>query len=484
MLYALNDLFKDIYLSKEPICEEGRLFLTERNLSIPVAHKTGFCSTYGDMYFFYFLHGKPVRYKYRSMTNKKEQKWGPWKDGLDNDTPIPFYSQFKAPETNDLIITEGEFDCIALMQLGASNCVSLPNGASSVEKTFKAYYKFLQQFETIYIAFDMDAPGEEAAKKAMSLLPPSKCRRINFLYKDANEWVKQCDPSLDDLKHLMVNSISIESPHIVHINNLPSTYYDEIDAGASTGWPNLNKLLGGIRTGEVTVVSADTGSGKTTFCLNICKNLMDQDLGVWINSYEMSPNIVNRKIMGLVLNKCYKVGCIPNSDIDEYYEWAKRKSVYVNPISTIVTIKMIRELVELACWGYGIKYMLFDHLDYIVSGGVKATLLENIDTTVRELHTLALEFNVSIILVVHPKQMQSGHDITINDLKGSSAIKQYADNIILLTRMDRNNIEDKRYKVHIGKNRLLGTEGYAYLHYDPQCDGYKEISFQKNPFGE
>jgi twinkle protein len=480
----LNDLVINTYKSIEPICAEGRDFLAQRSLSVPEAHRKGFCSFGGNLYFIYTIKNKIVRWKRRSMTNKKDQNWGDWKNGYGNDTPIPFYSQFKTHRSDDLFITEGEFDCIAIAQLGAFNCVSLPNGASSVEKTFRAYYEFLQEFETIYIAFDMDQPGQEAAKKAMSLLPPHKYRRINFPYKDANEWVKECDPNENDLKSLMENAEKLTSPFLTHGADVPDEFFDEINIGASTGWPNLNTLLGGIRLKELTVISADTGSGKTTFCLNLCKNLLDEKNGVWINSYEMSMNVVTRKIMGLVLNKCYKVKQVSTLDVKIYKEWCKERPIYLNLISTKVCMKEVRKLVELSSIAYGIKYFLFDHLDYLVSGGSKNTILENIDNTVRELHSLALEFNISIILVAHPKQMPAKQDITINDIKGSSAIKQYADNILLLTRMDRNNPGDYRYRVHLGKNRLFGTEGSIYLHYDPMCDGYKEITFQKNPFQE
>lgn len=481
-MFDINDSVIITYRSSNPICEEGRQFLMERNLSVPKAHKSGFCSFDGNMYFIYNLNSKMVRWKRRSISNKKDQNWGPWKNGFDKDTPIPFYSHSKAYLTNDLIITEGEFDCIAIAQLGPFNCVSLPNGASSVECTFKAYYKFLQEFDTIYIAFDMDKPGEDAAKKAMSLLPHHKYRRLNFPYKDANEWIKEVDPTLEDLKVLMENAEKLTSPFLTHGADVPDEFFDEINIGASTGWANLNGLLGGIRLKELTVISADTGAGKTTFCLNLCKNLLDNGHGVWINSYEMSMNVVTRKLMGLLLNKCYKVKQVSEQDIHIYKEWCRGRQIYLNLITTKVTMKMVRDLVELSSIAYGIRYFLFDHLDYLVCGGSKNSLLENIDATVRELHTLALEFNVAILLVAHPKQMPARQDITINDIKGSSAIKQYADNILLLTRMDRNYPDDKRYRVYLGKNRLFGTEGSIYLEYEPQCDGYKEFSFPKNPF--
>ena len=93
---------------------------------------------------------------------------------------------------------------------------------------------------------------------------------------------------------------------------------------------------------------------------------------------------------------------------------------------------------------------------------------------------IAMEFNIGIILVVHPRQIQGEpRELTINDLKGSSAIKQYADNIILLTRMetiDANQVN--KVKVKVVKNRLLGIQSFLMLNYLKENDSYCEETYE------
>ena len=464
-----------LYYSKKPFCDEGLEFLLDRNLSPNVAHRAGCCSKDGNMYFLYCKDGLPVRFKVRNMKNKKDQKWSSLTNEDKDSFKTPFFSHSKGSPSDYLIITEGELDCVALSQLGASNCVSLPNGASSVEKTFRENYEYLQQFETIYIAFDMDKPGEEAAKKAMSLLSPKKYRRIAFPNKDANDWLKE-NPEIDfyDLQSLMASASKVESPDFTNLVDAKKEYHDELDLGLSTGWNKLDQILGGLRKGEVTVVSADTGSGKSTFCINLFKNIAEQGKAVWINSYEMSPTMVYRKLASAVLQKKMKFQAFSSEESKEFKDWSLKHKCYLNVSNRSVNLKDLRNQFEMASLAYDVGYILIDHLDYLVN--LKAdSRLEAIDETIKEIHSLAMEFGVSVVLVVHPKQLPEGKEVSMHDLKGSSAIKQYADNIMVVTRMDRLEPSDKlRVKIRVWKNRLCGIESFFYLRYVPETDGYTE----------
>jgi twinkle protein len=468
---------KQLFINDDGLCAEGRLYLTDRGLNIPVAQRAGIASQDGKIYFAYTYNGEIVRWKYRSMSDKKDTRFNLLSDEEKEKFKMPFYNQQNWPTSDFLIITEGEFDCIALLQLMGSNVVSLPNGAGSLESTFRNQYEYLQQFDKIYLCLDMDEAGDLADKKAMTLLSPTKYRRIMLPCKDANEWVlKNPEVEKKDLEIFMRNAKRIEDQSFVNMAFLDSDYYEAIDLGVSTGWKGLDLILGGLRKGELTVVSADTGSGKSTFCMNLIHNIAQQGLGIWINSYEMDSKIVNRKLASIVLKKQFKYEKFLNEDVKKYKEWLGKKHCYINQDNSQVDIGLLRKQFEAASYAYGINYILIDHFDYIHGAGNKATSLENIDEAIREIHSLAMEFNVAVILVVHPKQVQSStQELTMSDLKGSSSIKQYADNIIILTRMDRLDPMDvNRVKIRVWKNRLYGVEKSFFLRYLSEIDGYVE----------
>ena len=454
--------------------EEGLSYLGSRYLNAAVAHQMRISAYGGMVYFPFFRNGEVFGWKVRSIEEKKDQRSINVCEGED----WPFFGQETPEDSSYLIITEGEFDAIALKELGAKNVVSLPHGSSSVEKSFKSNYKFLQEFDCIYIAFDSDDAGNKAAEKASKLIPANKFRRIIFPEgcKDANDWLIKEIPDADDLSRLMLNSKRIHVPDIVPMYEFKDLISKAIPMGESTGFKGLDNIIGGFRCGEVVVISADTGSGKTTFCTNLISNLAKKGSSVWVNSYEMDIRIVARKIFSVACNKNFRLNEFTEQDESNFTFWSLRNKIYLNPISRGHSIKELRNSVEMAVYAYGIKFVFIDHLDYIKSRGESKNVLENIDEAMREIHQIALEFGVCIILVVHPKQVEAGRELTKNDLKGSSSIKQYADNIIILTRMENIDSSAKKgqVKFNVVKNRLLGKEQFFVMSYNENTDSYSE----------
>jgi replicative DNA helicase len=124
---------------------------------------------------------------------------------------------------------------------------------------------------------------------------------------------------------------------------------------------------------------------------------------------------------------------------------------------------------------------MLDHLDYLVNFR-RDKLHEAIDETVKRLHELAFSLSMHFLLICHPRQAATpNEEVGIHSLKGSSSIKQYADNIIVLHRCSRtdNKADPDKVKVRVVKNRMFGVEGTTNLFYQPKWDGYLEFTKEK-----
>lgn len=263
---------------------------------------------------------------------------------------------------------------------------------------------------------------------------------------------------------------------IVPIADLPASFRFEIDKGYSTGWRCLDKYLHGIRKGELTVITADTGSGKTTFCTQMMVNCAMQGVPVWINSWEMRPEIVMRKIASVALRKPMKMQNFTELDNANFDEWCSLYCIYVNPHTIGINIVTLGEQLR-AAKEIGVQVVMIDHLDYLVNMR-RDKIYEAIDETVKALHEMAFDLSMHLFLICHPRQSSTSTDeIGIHSLKGSSSIKQYADNVIILHRCSRTDPQSdpNKVKVRIAKNRMFGTEGITYLFYQPLWDGYVEF---------
>lgn len=264
--------------------------------------------------------------------------------------------------------------------------------------------------------------------------------------------------------------------NIVAVADLPAQYRSEIHRGISTGWRSLDRLLQGLRKGELTVVTADTGVGKTTFCTHLMVNCAMQDTAVWINSWEMRPEIIMRKVASIALRKAMKMQNFSEKDNEQFDAWSRKYQIYINPNTIGTDISVLATELKKARDTKGVQIVMLDHLDYLVKN-TRAQMHEAIDETVKRLHELAFDLEMHIVLICHPRQTStSSEEVGIHSLKGSSSIKQYADNVVILHRCSRSDeTESGKVKIRVAKNRMFGTEGNAYLFYQPQWDGYLEL---------
>jgi replicative DNA helicase len=275
---------------------------------------------------------------------------------------------------------------------------------------------------------------------------------------------------------LMSKAEKVQTDEIILFKHLPRTFYNARSLGVSTGWHDLDGIIGGIRQGELTIISADTGAGKTTFCINLLCNLLKADpSGFWINSWEMDYEVIVRKVANIILGGQLKFNPFTATQISDFENWMEKNNALINPKQSKADIVSLRKQVELAVKVYGVKYILLDHLDYI-SGAINARdNHERIAEAVIAIHQIALEFKVHIFLIAHPKQSDDKTGVVhMGQLKGSAAIKQYADNIFMLHNMQQLDLStpDNRFKIAVPKNRFLGTKGEVILRYVSEIDGY------------
>lgn len=258
--------------------------------------------------------------------------------------------------------------------------------------------------------------------------------------------------------------------------SLPREFRKEIEKGYSTGWSCLDYYLQGLRKGEVTVITADTGAGKTTFCTQLMVNCAMQGIPVWINSWEMKPETTMRKLASIILRRPMKICDFNDHENEQFDEWASRYKVYINPNTIGTDINSLAKQLVVAKQ-LGIEVVMLDHLDYLVNAK-KEKLHEAIDETVKRLHELAFALSMHFLLICHPRQSNTGtEEVGMHALKGSSSIKQYADNIIILHRCARTDTQadPNKVKIRVAKNRMFGIEGNTYLFYEPMWDGYGEF---------
>lgn len=173
-----------------------------------------------------------------------------------------------------VIVTEGEIDCLSISQLQGNKwpVVSLPNGASSGAKYIRASVEWLESFDEVVFAFDMDEPGQKAAKECALLLSPGKAKIARLPMKDANECL------VAGKGKELIDALWGAVPYRPDGIRSGAELWDDIKkpppAGYEIPYPGLNGKLGGVRLGELVLFTAGSGIGKSTIVNEIAYHLM------------------------------------------------------------------------------------------------------------------------------------------------------------------------------------------------------------------
>lgn len=384
-----------------------------------------------------------------------------------------------------LVITEGEIDCLTVSQLQGNKypVVSIPLGVGSAKKVFKANMDWLNSFEQVIVMFDMDEAGRQAVKSIEGLLKPNKLYVANLPLKDPNECL------LNGKGQEVIKAIWSAKPYMPDgIINGKDTWEevskeDDSDTGYPYPWNiDLNKMTMGIRKGELTVLTAGTGVGKTTFVREVAYDMgVNKHLKVGMLMLEEN---VKRTVKGLMSIAAGKRLYINRQGLsDEEFKAAFNKTmgtgnyVLYEHFGSLEGDNLMDKIRYMAV-GEKCDFIILDHVSIAVSGIEGDNERKLIDVLMTTMRSLVEETGVGLIVISHLRRVpdQQSHEeggaTSLSQLRGSGAIAQLADTVIGL---ERNQQADGRTKnlvrVRVLKNRWTGETGIAgYLYYDRDTD--------------
>jgi len=240
--------------------------------------------------------------------------------------------------------------------------------------------------------------------------------------------------------------------------------------GEPTGIEGLDKLLGGgFRTGELTVLMAQAKTGKNTlYHWLIYKQLM-RGLSFGYASRELSPATeVIPNLLSIALGRNTWTADITSSFQDEAREALATWQLYFAPgyghFEPDEIETWMRTLKDL-----GVNHFLFDHFHYALAG-------EDYDQTaklIKRLKTLTKQLDVHLSLIVQPRSLREGEQLSLATLRGGAAIGQALDNLLILER-HRGEQWVSRLKVEQVRHKLART-GDLYLKYNPEDTSFEEV---------
>ena len=376
-----------------------------------------------------------------------------------------------------IIIAEGELDAIAFDQMGFSNVVSVPNGAESF---LDQWIDDLESFDQIYLSFDMDEPGRRGAEKVADKLGRYRCLNVLLPLKDANDCLKarftnqEISELLAKAKPFQLNIIKGPEAFSLEIYNFHNG--QSFSKGTKTGWDSFDDLLGGLRPNELTILTGETASGKTTLAANLGFQLTKENHPVLIASFEMKPLAILKKMIQMEAG--YPFFELSKRQVESSLKAISERPIYFIDVYGEIGIKELKDSIYYAKRRHGIEFVILDHLHFFLrySGDQER---QAIDQALRDIKSWAMDLDIHIILIVHPTKLTYDNKVVhLNDLKGSSGLKQIPDNVLSIWRSrDGNDLKNPQNEIvlYILKARDdSGDEGKVILTFDKRSQSYSD----------
>ena len=386
-----------------------------------------------------------------------------------------FFGQQLYNRGSRLIITEGEIDCLTVSQLLGNQepVVSIPCGVQSAKKVFEANLKWLEGFNEVVVVFDNDDAGRKGAQEIEGILSPDKLRiAVLKQYKDPNEYYLA--EKGNELLEALENAKRVTPENIINADTLLDDLLEEPEEVTGYGLPwnvKADKMIRGVRKGEITMLTAGTGIGKSTMIREIGYHLV-MEHGLKIGSMMLEENVKRtaKGYLGLYLNKPVHLSRkgIPEEQFTEAFTntLGTGKFVMYNHFGSLDNSAILNAIRYMAVTEK-CDFILIDHISIAVSGIESNNERKLIDILMTRLRQLCEELGVGLICICHlkrgdgKKSAEEGGSISLEDLRGSQAIAQLSDTIIALERNQQaeSDVKKNLVQMRVLKCRQTGDTG-------------------------
>jgi len=403
----------------------------------------------------------------KRFLQRRPEPGGKWKWGLGKVKPLPF----RLPEmlaANVVGICEGEKDCLNLIRAGwVATCNN--GGAGNFHPELVSYFAA----KHVAIFPDNDEAGRKHAEAVAGLLAsvaasvkvvempdlPLKGDVSDFLasgktgsdlrqlWRDAEEWTPDWE-FVSEVPHENDKYMRTFAQCVREAGGFDGFWKSVEVEGIPTPFPNLTSQLKGLRPGEVYVIGARTGQGKTSLALQFAGTAIANRVPPLLFSMEMGHRDAFQRMAGIEaradltryawLRKHHPTSLDAKDmerDLRQATEKFSRVPFYVTTKTGVTPEFLVAESKRMKDRA-GIGLVIVDHMQLMgATGKLRGGDYEKFTAISRATKEIAVELNVPLILVSQVSRNSASDkraELEMNDLRGSGAIEEDAAGIMLL----------------------------------------------------
>lgn len=261
----------------------------------------------------------------------------------------------------------------------------------------------------------------------------------------------------------------------------------KIQAGISTGFSSLDSLTAGLKQGNLYIVAARPGMGKTAFVMNIASFIALQlKRPVHFFSLEMTKEELTDRLLsqiGEINLRHLQTGTLRNDDWWKVADAAAKMEqtpLHIDDRGT-VTIPQLRRRARQAKAKHGMALLIVDYLQLITPSTRSESRQQDISEISRSLKLLAKELAVPIVALSQLNRRvddRTDQRPILSDLRDSGAIEQDADVVMFIYRDEvyHQDTEDRGIAEILIRKQRNGPIGERRLAFIDHYTKFKELT--------
>lgn len=331
-----------------------------------------------------------------------------------------------------VIVTEGEIDCLSVSQALKHQwaVVSVPTGAAGAAKALAAQLEWLEGFDEVVLLFDMDEAGRSATQECAKLLAPGKARLATLPLKDPSEML-QAD-RVAELVTAIYEAREFRPDGIRSFRDIAAEAKAPLVVGLPWFDARMTAITYGRRWGEIVLLGAGTGVGKTDFIMEqAVYDVMTVGEKVGLFFFEQPNGETGKRFAGKLASKAFHIpdGSWEQSELDATVDRvADMDMVFVNDHFGRSEWETVKSRIRYLVKAQGIRIFYIDNLSCLTD---PANERECLETLIWDASALAQELKAWFLIVSHlntpkGKPHEEGGAVSLVHLKGARAIVQAA----------------------------------------------------------
>ena len=302
------------------------------------------------------------------------------------------------------------------------------SGAANIETHVRILMEYSVRREMIKVGYHIQKKGREQST-------------------DAFEALEDCEKQLFEINEHYLKGDYVRLGHGINLGELQDLSHGKGVAGIQSGFRTLDRATGGWQPGNLIVLAARPGMGKTALALSILRNLaVDFDTPVGLFSMEMSMIELAHRWIALEVgldHKLIRQGQLSDKQLEQIAAHSKAllsAPIYIDEEAAL-TITELRARARRMAAKENIKLLVVDYLQLMqgdAQRGHNSNREQEIANISRKLKGLSKELSLPIIAIsqLSREVERRGGDRrpVLSDLRESGAIEQDADMVIFLYR--------------------------------------------------